>query len=372
MLTVSGTPFEQGLQQGEAARSSFKNILADISKIPVFAPALQQVIPRFVYPLGLKILGKVAFKKQCHALKRSQCRFDQRLAGLTAGLKCGVALAYGLQAVEVVTAKLPFSMGCSSLVFDPAITASDHALLAYNHDFPEVIGPYLTVRQCLPQEGLKHLAVTYLPILGAIAGVNEAGIALSLNHAYALQTRLADTLPITMLVEECLSTCHNVEEVISKTLATPVPNGSMITAVSENGERAVIELAPGKSRVRRDSEPLSHTFNKYRLAEMETCEIPLAARGRGPLAGLGIHDHNLAREKRFLELRKNLKNRLDEKDIRALLSDHNGGSGDLGTICRHHPATHSTLASMILDPSARRLKITFGPPCRNEYEEHAF
>jgi hypothetical protein len=144
----------------------------------------------------------------------------------------------------------------------------------------------------------------------------------------------------------------------------------MLTLVDAGGDRAVVELSGGVRRVRRGDEgrPL-YTFNKYRLAATSEVEVPVGAVTTGIAAGYDVHRCNLTRERRLLELPHDAPR--DDEALLGLLADHDGGEGDMDTICRHDDPMSETIVSAILDPTRRSMKIVFGKPCERSAAIHA-
>ena len=272
---------------------------------------------------------------------------------------------YGVNAFELESAHLGFSYGCTSLGLGGRHTADGRARLVYNHDFPPAFGPFLLVRESRPDEGLSSLALTYPTLVGAVAGVNEAGLALSYNQAYAtdLSRRTRATF-VTMVLQECLDRCRTVADALEHVLATPVTNGAMITLVDAGGDRAVVEVSAGLRLVRREDEPrILYSFNKYRLEETSAVEVPVGAVTTGIAAGYDVHRCNLTRERRFLQLGQGPR---DDAELFELMADHDGGTGDEDSICRHDDPMSETILSAILDPSAGTIRAIFGRACSGE------
>lgn len=371
VFTVQGSFEEMAFSQGEQFKESFPQVLTDLKKVPVSRyPWMNRLIPQFVFVGILDFMGNKFLKAHSPVLENyGGQNLLKNLDALAKGLNQKAHRLYSFCAFEAVSSKLPYSLGCSSLAFSNIQTGNHGPVLAYNHDFPVAFGPHLRVKKSLPTEGYSCLSLTYFPLLGAIAGVNEKGFAISLNHAYALDIHREKALPITWLVQQCLFRCATVDEAIELIAHTPVPNGAMITLLDKSGKSAVAEMSGRHKRVRHPTASYQCTFNKYQHPDMEPYQIPLEADGEGVYKGHKIHHHNIERHKRFAEIFNAGKNySLDQ--IHQLMADHGAdGVGSLGTICRHHPQTGSTLASILLFPKTSSLGIIFGPPCKGKYEE---
>jgi hypothetical protein len=108
---------------------------------------------------------------------------------------------------------------------------------------------------------------------------------------------------------------------------------------------------------------------------MQQYEIPHNAVyfGNVPKESLGVrvHESSEQRLKRAKELLKG-KTKINNKRIATILRDHGDeNKPSMLTICRHDIYA-STLRSMIFYPNRKTIKILYGNPCQNEYEEITF
>lgn len=371
LLVVKGSAFDRNYQQGRAFRHLLPKIIQAAASIPMFPSWLQSRIPQFIYRILIERGGKNFLVLHRPLLENhSGVNLLDGVWGLAEGFGVSLATIYGLNSLEIISSKLPYTLGCSSLAFSARQTGRG-PLIAYNHDFPEALGNFLFVRQTLPQKGYASLNLTYPPLLGSIGGINERGLAVSLNHAYVTNVSDGSALLITLLVQQCLERCKNVLEALALIKKTPVPNGSMMTLLDGAGHRAVVELSPTKKIVRWGvGTELLVTFNKYKIPQMAAVEVPVGAIGRGPFAGHLIHEHSFKREERFAKIFKP-KKKYAERHIHKLLSDHAQGRGGFGTICRHDPLTASTLCSVLFHPKEKNLQVIFGNPCKGKYKSYA-
>lgn len=370
-LEVGGTAYEMAYKQGRAFLSRFDAIFRSLTRAPFLPPWLGRLVPVFVWRRAIKRLGHRYLRRHAPLLENFNGRNHlNSLRGLATGFKLGKEQLYGMNALEIVTAHMPFSLGCTSIAFGPEETASGRPKLGYNHDFPDSFGEYLYVQKNMPRDGYESLCLTYPVILGAIAGINSEGLAISLNHAFATDFDDKPAVLFTLLLQECLRSCRHVADALDLIAGTPVPNGSILTLMDATGNRVAVEFSCTKRSHRYPGGGILHSFNCYQQSELKDVEVPLGARPRGMarwiLKERKIHDHNLARHRRFDGLVDPAKKFADE-DIHRLLSDHGDAAGDYDTICRHDARTISTIASVILSPADRRMKVIYGRPCSGSY-----
>jgi Acyl-coenzyme A:6-aminopenicillanic acid acyl-transferase len=372
-LEVAGTSAERGFLQGQALAAGLAGVhrgLADVPARPWWIPAgaYPAVLGRALSWLGGRYL--TWHRPLLEALGDEH--HLARVLALAEGLGSSPAEVYGFASFEVESAKLGFSLGCTSLGFTAEQTAHGSPTLAYNHDFPPSFGEHLLVRRNTPTDALRSLSVSYPVLPGAICGVNETGLAASVDQAFATGVRpKRPGLFATFLLQDCLDQCRSVGEAVQRVLATPVPAGCMMTFVDDSGARAVVEIAPTRKRVRgAPTDEVLYTFNKYRVPAMEGLELPLNAVTTTPVSGIEIHRANIERERAYLA-RVQAGAVYGTDDVRDLLSDHAQGAGDPHTICCHENPLSETILCALVDTRRRRIQARFGQPCGGDFTEYS-
>lgn len=365
-LKVQGDSYERALQQarhfGSKALDDAKQAIGDLSVMP---PKLPRFMRQVVGWNLLSSLGRLYHARHRTTLKGYQGgKFARAVEGLAEGFGIPAPSVYGFCAFEIEASRFHYRLGCTSMAFAAGATENGRPMLAYNHDFPPQFRGFPFVRETVPDEGLRSLAVSYPPMLGAICGVNAAGVAVSLNHAWVRKLSSGDALPISLLVQDVLDRCTNVEEALEAAKAVKVPNGSMMTVVDTRGGRVAIELTPQGPFVRGTSGPVLHTFNAYQTISARRLEVPVGAISLAPVDGLDIHGANLMRQARYEELGAALRTRWSDADIDALMSDHGSdGRGCQNSICRHECEKSVTLMTARVDPVGRTLSAGLGFAC---------
>jgi hypothetical protein len=202
--------------------------------------------------------------------------------------------------------------------------------------------------------------------------VNEAGLAISLNHAFSVEPA-NDGVPPTLMVQQALDHCASAEAAAELFERTRFANGSMATVVDSRGGVLALELARGRFGVRRPHKDVSLTLNEYQIPELKEIEVPQDAvfhPRKYPkfFAGLAIHQPNWERRRRFEKLLASGK-KIGVEDVKRFLADHNGnGYGALGTVCRHHPTT-DTIATAVLRPREGLLEASRGFACGARHQK---
>lgn len=368
LLDAAGSQLERATVQGQTFRDTLPRMFKD-----GFAWVHPKWVPPVLVRALLWILGTLYLR--WHRPLHAESELAHHRAGLVAlakGAGVSPAVLYGFHAVESETANVGFSMGCTSLAFGPEQTPDGVTRLGYNHDFPPAFQPFLFVRRNAPQGGSRSISISYPCLMGAINGVNEHGLAVSVNQAYATDvSRTRPALFVTQLVQECLDRCASVAEAVALLQRSRVVAGCMVSLVDAEGDRAVVEYSGTRAAVRRaDDAEVLYTFNTYRIPEMSEVEVPVGALTTGIVSGHDLHRCNVTRTRRYLERVSGGEVWSDEA-IQALLSDHDDGPGSSDTICRHDDPLSETIVSTIADTRARTLKVLLGRPCENRYVEYS-
>jgi hypothetical protein len=372
-VRVEGDAFERALQQakhfGPGVLEEARAALGRLSVMPRWVPlALRPALASAIVAL----VGRVYLSRHGATLRGyGGGKFARGLDGLAQGFQASRARLYGFAAFEIEASRFSFTLGCTSLAFAAEATAHGRPVLAYNHDFPPSFGPFPFVRESVPSDGFSSVAVTYPTMLGAICGVNAAGLGVSLNHAWVRKLYGGEALPITMLVQDVLDRCADVEQAVATVKAQKVANGSMMTLVDARGARAAVELTPEGAFVRRTQAPVLHTFNAYQLPEPRRLEVPIGAFGTGTIAGMDIHGPNLARQARFDALGAGQRTGWTPAQIDALMADHGEhGEANINTVCRHPDPQAETLLTARVDPVERTLSVGLGTACQARLQSY--
>ena len=218
---------------------------------------------------------------------------------------------------------------------------------------------------------MASIQLTYPALSGCICGVNEAGIALTLNHAFTTEP-FNEGVPPTFLLQQALDHCRTVEETIDLFSSVNFSCGSMVTVLDEAGHACAMELSKERFGVRHADSGLCLTLNDYQIDHLKEIEVPSNAKfnpRKYPKVfhGYHVHQHNWERRQRFAELMAR-KKRWGMADLKSCLSDHRGAEkGSIGTICRHH-GTVDTIAAAILIPAQRKMEAGRGHPCRTQFK----
>lgn len=171
-------------------------------------------------------------------------------------------------------------LGCSTLVVEPARSATGGLLFGRNFDFPSlgVLDKYSLVQVYHPQGKHAFASVAYPGIVGVLSGMNDAGLALATLDVEAAangSSQFEPTgVPLMLVFRQILEECTTVEEaeqLLSKTKATTWAN----LTVCDRQNSAVFEITPTDVARRNPDDSLLQCTNHFRaegLAVDKTCE----------------------------------------------------------------------------------------------------
>ncbi len=325
---------------------------------------------------GLKLLltvhGVSVQENHGRQIRAMAPRQLKRIQGMAHSAGRPLPLLFGLSSIEARAAHFQFILGCTSLGLSPERAYMGQTAIAYNHDFPGFLRDYLFVRSSRPQQGIPSVQLTYPTLPGAIAGVNKAGLAVTLNHAFSTEP-FNHGVPPTYLVQEALDTCANADEAIDLFAQAIFSCGSMATLADASGHVCALELSRQHFAVRYPENGISLTLNSYQTETLQQIEVPQHAvfhPRKFPefFRDIKVHGASQTRRQRFESLLQN-KKKFSETDLFDLLSDHGDEETEgIGTICRHH-VTGDTIAHAVLLPEERKFKVARGFACEADYQE---
>lgn len=350
IVNLSGSPYEQGVQHGEALRDRILHNLA-------------------VYFDRFQHDGRVP---RAEVLARSQkylAAIEAQNAGYVEGVR-GVADGSGAELLELAALNLRYEIlyyqhsvnamadGCTAFAVLPSSTVSGHLLMGQNWDWiPGVQGAVL---HTVEADGLETVSFTEAGIVGGKIGVNSAGLGLAVN---GLNTTDDDW---SRLSKPFHVRCYEILRARDFDAAVGVVAGedracSTNFLIAQAPDRVTdVEAAPGSLRLLEcDDGCLVHTNHFLEPDALGIVEPPKKK--------LNTYDR-LRRMRELLDGRQPI----GLSDIQASLSDHQGHPD---SICRHpdpqEPAheRYMTVTSVIVDLHARRVWISDGPPCENEFQE---
>jgi len=137
-------------------------------------------------------------------------------------------------------------VGCTS--FSAWDAKSSDSLLIHGRNFDFYVGDNFAKDKIIsftnPDQGYRFMTVTWGGMIGAVSGMNEKGLSVTINAAKSTIPRKAKT-PITLLTREILQYAKNIEEafLIAGDVEIFVSESIMIGSAEDN-KTAIIEKTP--------------------------------------------------------------------------------------------------------------------------------
>ncbi|MEU8270496.1 C45 family peptidase [Sphaerisporangium sp. NPDC049002] len=269
-----------------------------------------------------------------------------------AGVPLWVVAALNARTEILAVTATPRSSECSTAVHLGTHSAGGRTVGGQTWDWHvELAGTWHI--QSVRGDTLGFTGITEYGILGKI-GVNEAGVGVLFNILGHVDDG-AGGVPVHLVARRVLGSAASFEDAVAILSDAPVSASTVMTIVTE-GRAASVELSPaGAVTVHPDGEGwLLHT-NHF------IDPVPAAGELRGRLEP-ETHDRL-----RVLSARAHERHGLDGPgDLADLLNVHQDGGAE---VCCHAPPTGrlgtrwATLATVAVDPAARRLHVHDGGPC---------
>lgn len=355
-LSLSGPPYEQGLQHGRALRDAIlSNLATYIARFEREAklPRAEALARAAGYAAAIHTLDPDYHAGMLGIADGAGLPLDQ-----IAALNVRYELLYYQFGRNATTARRPD--GCTAFAVGPSASADGHLLIGENWDWiPEVRGALV---RTIEPGGLVTLGFTEAGIFGAKIGLNSAGIGLLINGMVADSDDWSrQTLPFharcrAVLRSRCLD---DAVAVVTGTARACAAN----FLIAQIPDRIVdVEAAPDRFRVWSDDAGcLCHTNHFLDPGGLGVVEPEIE---RGPDS-----QRRLARMRDLLAARRPLV----RADLESALRDR---EGDPDGICRYPDLTqppeerYATVVSVIMDLHTRTLWISDGPPDSRGYTRH--
>jgi predicted choloylglycine hydrolase len=374
--TFSGTHFEIGIQQGQAMRELIHKALKQIPNLESVKAMKPPLLPTSLF---IALAKRRAVKLLRNDIFEYYPKQAQRLKGIAEGASIDMSALLFLQSIELLALKPSYRPeACTSFGVNPQKTTTDETFVGKNLDLPEDLSTYQLTSETRAKEGYKTLGCTMAPFPGMIDGLNEHGLAVTYNLGYTTE-KPSCYVPLSMVIQEMLETCKNTNEAIQFiTQAKRGGHDALLLLADAEGNMKAVEITSNHVATRKPRDGVIINTNHYHTTEMQKHEVPHNAVffGKVPkvLLGVRVHESSEQRLKRAQELLK-AKGKVDESKIATILRDHGkDNKPSMFTICRHSKilGIATTIRSIILFPKRKAIKVLYGNPCQNKYNEFTF
>ncbi|MEO6175416.1 MAG: C45 family peptidase [Flavobacterium circumlabens] len=250
-LYVEGNPLEIGLVTGALSDSLLKKQeQIFFSRIEDFVPSKfqQRLLRNFLKWYNRKLFQNVPDEYQTEIYGVSQYAshdFDNLAPQYLRNLYLHAAhdIGHALQDLALV--------GCSSFAAWGDKSEDGHLILGRNFDFyvNDAFAENKIVAFINPKEGHPFMMVTWAGMIGAVSGMNNEGLTVTINAGKSKIPMTAKT-PISILTREILQHAQNIEEAIAIAKKRKVfVSESIMVGSAQDNKAVLIEVSPEKMDV---------------------------------------------------------------------------------------------------------------------------
>jgi hypothetical protein len=374
----SGGPREMGLIQGRRLRERILGARQSLRKLEALRLEQPSWLP---YPLFLHLAERKAEKSLAAALRQSNPAMLARMQGIAEGAGLPLRSLCLMHAMEAFIGSLqgrivvPPLGACSALAVRGTRSRTGEPIIVRNFDYPPLFRPFFILRESRPRDGFRSLDFTTAPQAGTVDGVNEKGLAITVNYAFVTDSARPNPL-ITMLIADALASCATVAEAVRRITASPRWGAGILMLADASGELASVELSNTCAGVRRLAVGADWLLVTNVCLCPETCAVQVSEsaaysdKAPSPLRGGSVLQPHADRARRIEELLRN-QSSLGQDELAAIMADHGPtGLPDGASPCVH-TAYFNTTATLQWFPVRRRVRVSYGGACTARYVEMA-
>ncbi|OXA80561.1 Acyl-coenzyme A:6-aminopenicillanic acid acyl-transferase [Flavobacterium aquidurense] len=247
-LYVEGDPLEIGLNTGALSDSLLqRQQQIFFSKIKDLVPSKfeQKILRQFLKWYNRKLYSNVTAEYQTEIYGLSQYTshdFDNIAPQYQRGLYLHAAhdIGHALQDLALV--------GCSSFAAWGEKSEDGNLILGRNFDFyvNDAFAENKIIAFIKPEQGFNFMMVTWPGMIGAVSGMNQQGLTVTINASKS-EIPLSAKTPISILTREILQHASTIEEAITIAKKRKVfVSESIMVGSAQDNKAILIEVSPKK------------------------------------------------------------------------------------------------------------------------------
>jgi len=348
LIEVAGTHNEMGRQIGEARREQVQHGVDNA----------RAMIAQSYNTLELTWEGaKIQARKYMPFAEERYPQYVDEMRGIAEGANVTFDDVMVVNAMEAVTMDALHLTRCTSFAVNETRTADGHVLAAHNEDWVPEDENDVYVVSAHPADEPPFLAMTYGGLLPNV-GFNAYGIAQLIDSVYPNDSRIG--IP-RLVVARAVLASRRISGALGRTLISHRAAGYNHLIVHESGEMYSVEVSARRFEILHGTDGyLAHT-NHYLSSIMKEIE-------KDP-------EELLSSRVRYFRANRLLRENSTHtiKTLQAIQKDHVNLPN---SICNHNITgidpmdRESTIASLVIDLTAREMHIAWGNPCQNAYHTY--
>lgn len=372
----SGDPLEMGLIQGTQLAPKILGAYQSLRKLE----ALRMEQPCWLpYPFFLKLAENKAEKSLVTSLRQSNPNMLARMQGIAEGAGLPLRSVCLMNAMEAFISSVegriiaPPLGACSALAVRGARSRTAEPIIAKNFDYLELLQPFYILRESHPRDGYRSLDFAVAPQAGTVDGVNEKGLAITLNYAFVTDVGQPNPL-VTMLIADALASCVTVTEAVRLITSKARWGAGMLMLADAAGDMASVELSNTSSGVRRPAANEDWLLFTNVCFCPETCAVQVSDAASYsnkvplPLRGGSVLQPHADRARRIEEIVHNHSS-IGPNELAAIMADHGPSGVPDGASPCVHTDYFKTTACLQWFPARRGVRVSYSTACTAQYVE---
>ena len=365
-----------GLTQGTALRQKIREAHESLRKLEALRLEQPWWLP---YPLFLDLAERRSEKALGPALRQSGPAILARMQGIAEGAGLPLRSLCLMNAMEAFIGSVagrtvvPPLGACSALAVRGSRSRTGEPIIARNFDYPPLFQPCYTLRESHPRGGFRSLDFAVAPQAGTVDGVNEKGLAITLDYAFVMDSGVPNPL-VTMLIADALASCATVTEAVHRITASPRWGAGLLLLADATGDLATVELSNTRSGVRRPAPGTDWLLNTNvcHCPEIREVQVPESAayseRTPVPLRGGSVLQPHVVRAQRIEDLLRKQAT-VGPGELAAIMADHGPSGVPDGASPCVHTGYFNTTASLQWFPGRRSVRVSYSWACKAHYVE---